>query len=446
MLVVPGTLVTLSHLRDLLTRLLQQLFARDSRRRFCPPDHWLIPTDISFSEAVLKEDSNIRQPCLDILHSIPFVIPFEVRVGIFREWVRLDRLGNGLDDQWLNPAARVTIRRQYVFKDGYTHLNALGSRLKNRVAITFISEQGLVEAGIDGGGVFKEFLTTLCRQAFDLNYGLFQATTDQLLYPSPHSYATQETQLKHLEFLGRILGKALYEGILVDVGFANFFLAKWLGRTSYLDDLPSLDPDLYQGLLFLKNYQGDVRDLGLTFSVDDTEFGAQKTIELIPNGSTIPVTNTNRIKYIYLMAHWKLNTRIERQCKAFFGGLVDLIDPSWVRMFNQQELQILLSGTPTPISLTSLREHTTYAGGYTSTHPTILLFWTVLEQFDEEYRRGLLRFVTSCAREPLLGFGELRPGFCIRFAGDEEDRLPTASTCVNLLKLPAYKSLEVMRA
>ena len=32
--------------------------------------------------------------------------------------------------------------------------------------------------------------------------------------------------LNWYRFIGRILGKAMYEGILVDVGFAGFFLAK----------------------------------------------------------------------------------------------------------------------------------------------------------------------------------------------------------------------------
>ena len=72
-----------------------------------------------------------------------------------------------------------------------------------------------------------------------------------------------------MEFLGRILGKALYEDVLVDAAFAGFFLTKWLGRINYLDDLPSLDPELYQGLISLKNYEGDVTDLGLTFSIDE---------------------------------------------------------------------------------------------------------------------------------------------------------------------------------
>ena len=36
----------------------------------------------------------------------------------------------------------------------------------------------------------------------------------------------------------------------------------------------------------------------LTFSVDDEQFGEHKTIDLIPNGSQIAVTNENKKEYI----------------------------------------------------------------------------------------------------------------------------------------------------
>jgi len=36
-----------------------------------------------------------------------------------------------------------------------------------------------------------------------------------------------------------------------------------------VDDLPSLDENLYKGLLFIKNYQGNIEDLSLTFAIDD---------------------------------------------------------------------------------------------------------------------------------------------------------------------------------
>lgn len=36
----------------------------------------------------------------------------------------------------------------------------------------------------------------------------------------------------------------------------------------------------------------------MTFSVDDEQFGERKTIDLIPNGSEIPVTNENKKQYV----------------------------------------------------------------------------------------------------------------------------------------------------
>lgn len=42
---------------------------------------------------------------------------------------------------------------------------------------------------------------------------------------------------------------------------------QWLGRQSFLDDLASLDPELYSGLVFLKHYDGNLEDLALNFTI-----------------------------------------------------------------------------------------------------------------------------------------------------------------------------------
>lgn len=46
-----------------------------------------------------------------------------------------------------------------------------------------------------------------------------------------------------------------------------------------------------------------------------------------------------------------------------------------------------------------------YSGGYTPTHPTIEMFWDVVSEMTPAEQRDLLKFVTSCSRPPLLGFG-----------------------------------------
>jgi ubiquitin-protein ligase E3 C len=116
-----------------------------------------------------------------------------------------------------------------------------------------------------------------------------------------------------------------------------------------LDDLASLDPDLYQGLIFLKHYTGNPEDLSLNFTVavegtvsrlfthiynsipNRSEFGVAKTLDLIPNGSNMAVTKENRLQYIQLVSHYRLSKQIKLQSEAFFEGLLEMIDTKWLR-------------------------------------------------------------------------------------------------------------------
>ena len=112
-------------------------------------------------------------------------------------------------------------------------------------------------------------------------------------------------------------------------------------------------------------------------------------------------------------------------------------------MFNQSELQTLVGGAAASISVADLRANTLYGGVYSigddgQEHESVRIFWEVMQEFKDEDRRKVLKFVTSTPRAPLLGFSSLTPRFSIRDAGDDEARLPTTSTCVNLLKLPRY--------
>lgn len=221
-------------------------------------------------------------------------------------------------------------------------------------------------------------------------------------------------------------------------------MAKWLGRQSYLDDLASLDKDLYRGLISLKNYPGNPEDLSLNFTVTEDDFGVARSVDLVPGGSDIAVTSENKHEYIQLVCRYKLDRQFVEQSRAFFSGLSDIIDPKWLRMFDQHELAQLLGGEEVPIDVKDLRKHTTMTGFTDQTTPQ--MFWKVVEDLDQDQRRALLRFVTSCSRPPLLGFGHLNPGFAVRNSGNDTARLPTASSCANLLKLPDYQDVQLLKA
>ena len=126
------------------------------------------------------------------------------------------------------------------------------------------------------------------------------------------------------------------------------------------------------------------------------------------------------------------------------------------------ELQRLINGDDAPVDIADLRKHTKYAGGYHGASPTVRDLWAILGELSREDRSRFLKFVTSCSKPPLLGFAHLQPPFtiqCVAADGDETPsvlaflgmgrketgRLPTASTCFNLLKLPNFRSKKVLR-
>ena len=208
-----------------------------------------------------------------------------------------------------------------------------------------------------------------------------------------------------------------------------------------------------EGLLSLKA-SPDVEQLGLTFTVDDMvgpeDHKEVAERELIPNGSNTTVNNENRLIYINRMSWYRLQGQSAQQTNAFLRGLGSIVQPSWLNMFNQAELQTLIGGASASIDVQDLRKNTLYGGTYVigddgREHPSVQLFWDVMAKLPDADRRAVLKFVTSTPRGPLLGFGQLNPRFSIRDSGNDENRYPTTSTCVNLLKLPMYKTEKVLR-
>lgn len=558
---LPG--IGLQYVKGIVTGLVRSIYERDSRRKFLPKNQWLMTSEFDManfiSDVVTEEESrhqvqsmededalasdedadwqatrnmnsNLRRirdtekrqralkkasrrrylesvaPRLEILQHMPFLIPFDTRVQIFREFVRLDQVKrrNGFIDPdiWRHSlmagrspfeaerelrSHHARIRRKHEFKDSMDQFFNLGASLKEPIQITFVDEFDIEEAGIDGGGVTKEFLTSATANAFSPEFGLFKSTGQHLLYPNPTAIEELRQEfdngeldilvddfddhvrwlLNEYEFAGRIIGKCLYEGILVDISFAGFFLNKWAmaGLTGLsidavpyrtnINDLRDLDEALYQGLLSLKRYEGNVEDLALTFSITDeipVSNDRTKTVErdLVPGGSSIPVTKENRLVYISRVAQYRLQLQSHRQSTAFLKGLASIIQPSWLAMFNQGELQNLVGGAASSINIEDLRRNTIYGGLYVIgddglEHPCVQLFWNVMHELSDEDKGKVLKFVTSTPRAPLLGFGSLMPKFSIRDSGTDEARFPTTSTCINLLKLPRYKTREALK-
>lgn len=443
------------------SKTMRDLYDRSSRRPLCVPKLWLVSGLLEDELKRCRSHSDyVQLLSLPVLRVSPFLVSFKRRLKLFERIITTNRIdvqgvndGNPFNSNPLKPGIPVRIARGRLLEDGLATMNHLGTNMRLRIAVQYVNEAGARETGIDAGGLFKEFWTDLSAIAFDPNYALFKVAegAGNCLYPNPSSGAAHGSDhIILFEFLGRILGKALYEGITIHPRFAHFFLSFLRGDYNFLHMLPDLstiDPQLYNNLMFLKTYDGDAEDLCLTFTVTIDDFGGTTEIPLIPNGSNVEVNNTNKQRYIGLVAKYYVFDRVKEQSEAFTKGLWDVIDRSWLRLFNEPELQVLISGASEKIDVDDMRAHTKYAGGYTSIDRTISRFWSVVGSLSEKQQAELLRFVTSCERPPPLGFSSMNPPFTIQRVGilRDGDLLPTSSTCFNTLKLPTYSSEKVMK-
>jgi ubiquitin-protein ligase E3 C len=397
-----------------------------------------------------------------VLRHVPFMLDTKEKVALLQHWIRADKEVHQPMEQ--GQISHIQIRRTHLLQDVFNKLAPPGTSLKRTVKIEFVNQAGLLEAGIDGGGLFRELVNEVIKTAFSPQYGLFKATEQQLLYPNPASALLVENDTDKFRFLGRLLGKCIYELCLVDVPFTEFFLAQLLDRPVAVHQLKSLDAALYKGLTALRSYQGAFEDLELNFTVTEdvsdvetsavnlssARIGTGRVVELIEQGSNIKVTRDNVEEYIALVAKYRMQTQIAEQCRAFKLGLCDVIDREWLSLlcWTESEFALLLNGEPLVhgIDIAAMQQHVVYAGGYHAHHPVILTFWEVLSEFTPEQQSMLLKYATSSPRPPLLGFGTLQPKFCIKLSSQDESYLPSANTCMNLLKLPAYHSKSTMRA
>ena len=294
-----------THLFKTVVSLVRQLYTRDTRRQFCPENHWIStgitlpldrPQDVSFRRSRIRaylpfrglrvftrEELEESGPPLTtkevrlatVLRELPFTISFSQRVLLFQNLIQRDKQEyQGDRVNFLHgPSIDILVRRNYIYEDAFDKLsldNEPNMKLKMRVQL--INAAGLDEAGIDGGGLFREFLSQLLKAAFDPNRGFFVLTRDQHLYPNPTASQIHSNAGAHYFFIGRILGKALYENLLVELPLAAFFLSKLLGQKLVnvdIDHLDSLDPELYKNLLYLKvikSFKGVVYGLELMLS------------------------------------------------------------------------------------------------------------------------------------------------------------------------------------
>ncbi|WJX46839.1 E3 ubiquitin-protein ligase upl1, variant 2 [Trifolium repens] len=396
------------------------------------------------ANAFIRQNPGLLEKSLSMMLKAPRLIDFDNKRAYFRSRIRQQH------DQQLSGPLRISVRRAYILEDSYNQLRMRPTQdLKGRLNVQFQGEEG-----IDAGGLTREWYQLLSRVIFDKGALLFTTVGNNATFqPNPNS-VYQTEHLSYFKFVGRVVGKALFDGQLLDVYFTRSFYKHILGVKVTYHDIEAVDPDYYKNLKWmLENDVSDIPDL--TFSMDADE---EKLIlyeknevtdyELKPGGRNIRVTEETKHEYVDLVAEHLLTNAIRPQINSFLEGFSEMVPRELISIFNDKELELLISGLP-EIDLDDLKANTEYTG-YTVASNVVQWFWGVVKSFNKEDMARLLQFVTGTSKVPLEGFKALQgisgpQRFQIHKAYGAPDRLPSAHTCFNQLDLPEYTSKEQLQ-
>ena len=169
----------------------------------------------------------------------------------------------------------------------------------------------------------------------------------------------------------------------------------------------------------------DPQDYGMTFQLSYTRLGETVYEDLVPGGEEVPVTNNNKLEYIDKVVEWRFVSRVrvsqisvyvlllyyqviinnqqsQKQMDSFMAGFEDVIPRSYIKSFDEGELELLMSGVGS-INIKDWRDHTEYKN-YSETDKVIQWFWRAVLSFGDARRSKLLQFVTGTSRVPMNGF------------------------------------------
>lgn len=323
---------------------------------------------------------------------------------------------------------QINVRRQYVFEESYQQMQG---RSGNAIKYGKLNVKFRDEEGVDAGGVTREWFSALALQMFNPDYALFRpSAADKVTYQPNRTSGINPDHLFYLKFVGRIIGKAIFDGRLLDAYFTRSFYKCMVSVPVDHKDMEAIDPEFYKSLDWILN--NDITDiLDLTFSLELDDFGKQKIIDLKVDGRNIPVTQVNKIEYVHLVTEQKLVVAIKDQIEAFLSGFREIIPRELVKIFNEQELELLISGLP-DIDIDDWKNNTEYQN-YSPSSPQIQWFWRAVRSFTQEERAKLIQFATGTSKVPLGGFNLLQGStgiqkFQIHKEFSSINRLPSAHT------------------
>jgi len=348
---------------------------------------------------------------------------------------------------WENGHIKVSIRRKYLLLDSVDAIMSLSREdLRKRWRFEFLGEPG-----IDSGGVTREWFQLVTEQIFDPAFGLWKCSTNNqacvTINPSS-SVSCPDDHLVYFRFLGRVIGRALFDRQLIKGHMVRHLYKHMLAWPITFEDLSNQDPEYYQSLKKLLQMD-DVSCMCLDFTYTEESMGARTEVELVKDGAMMEVTNDNIVEYLEANLRYHMMERTKLQLTEILLGFFDIIPEPPLTVFDANELELILCGLPR-LDMDDWESNSIYSGAFETKgrqHKVVRWFWeTVREDFDPEMKARLLQFVTGTSGVPARGFSVLQGNdgnikkFALYGMEDSAGMYPRAHTCFNRIDLPLFKT------
>jgi len=271
-----------------------------------------------------------------------------------------------------------------------------------------------------------------------------------LLAFTPAGISCPDDHLVYFRFLGRVLGRALFDRQLVKGHMTRTIYRHMLGWPVTFEDIESQDEDYYKSLRKLSRMSPEsIPNMCLDFTVTEEHMGAFTDHELIEGGRDREVNSGNLPEYLELNLKHRLMGRTKLQLTELLLGFFDIVPEPALTVFDANELELILCGLPV-IDIDDWKANTLYSGLFTNIalkEQVVGWFWEIVtEEFDTEMKARLLQFVTGTSGVPSRGFSVLQgidgniKKFTIHGVDLTTSPYPRAHTCFNRLDLPLYST------
>lgn len=270
----------------------------------------------------------------------------------------------------------------------------------------------------------------------------------EAVLPSPA--AQSPLQLERLAFVGLLLGLALRQReTTLPLSLPAVVWKRLVGEAPVEADLRGYDELCWRSLQKLRAIDSEGVDeetfAEVIFDTFRTQLSDGSEVELVPGGSSTPVTFANRGTYCDEVAAARL-LECARQCEAMLRGISAVIPRRLLPLFTWRQLELLCCGAA-DVSVDVLRARTRYGVGVSAAQRHVRHFWSTLRAFSPEQRSLFLRFVWGRSRLPSSAaeWGETRFTIHTKQTARPDACFPVAHTCFFSLELPAYSSAAVCR-